>query len=139
MTNNHSDFRRNEELNNLCGDVASSRGRIMQSVPQEGVDGGAGVHESVGEDGGGVAHAVACLHRVLDLFQHQQVRVRVRRQELKVQADGCLPGEDGAQLVPPLLVLCPGKPPPMGVHVSKAKGAEARRENTGCQHTLDAA
>ena len=66
-------------------------------LPEELVMGGAGVHETVGDDGGGVTDGHP--HRVLGLLQDQRVRVVVADEELEVEIDGLLSVEDADQLV----------------------------------------
>mmetsp|Transcript_36394 Transcript_36394/g.91901 ORF Transcript_36394/g.91901 Transcript_36394/m.91901 type:complete len:262 (+) Transcript_36394:1470-2255(+) len=55
------------------------------------------MHERVGQDGGGVRHAVARVHCALDVAQDLQVGVVVAVQEVEVQPDGRLAAQDVLQ------------------------------------------
>ena len=64
---------------------------------------GAAVHEAVGDDGGRVADGDA--HRILRPLQDEWVRLVVAHQQLQVEVDGLVPGEDRGELLDALLPL----------------------------------
>mmetsp|Transcript_21639 Transcript_21639/g.51697 ORF Transcript_21639/g.51697 Transcript_21639/m.51697 type:complete len:609 (-) Transcript_21639:893-2719(-) len=80
-------------------------GKPLEVLPEERVDGRPAVHQRVGHDRRAVANAVARFNRRLDVLQNLQVAVVVRVQELQVQVDGRLPGDDAPEALKALLVL----------------------------------
>ena len=86
------------------GDTSVLLVKGLRRSPEELVWGGAAVHETVGDDGGGVADGGP--HAVLGVPEDEEVAVVVADEVLQVQVDGRLAAQDqGQPLHPPLVRL----------------------------------